>query len=241
VAQPCKAKARRKAKCDDKMEMNGFISVITTCKGRLHHLRQTLPGWMAQEGGNYEIIVVDYNDPNDCFSYVESLSDPMVRAVRANNDDPFFNLSKARNTGAMAISEKTDVILFVDADTIMTNNVFINYHKGKVLNPGNFLCGWANGNMNLGAGASGSCMVWRDDFFAVRGYNELANGWGYEDVEFYERLERIGRQQTAFHNGLDSIQHSDEERVMFYRKKNIHVTSNGNLLTMKNNFQSSIA
>jgi predicted glycosyltransferase involved in capsule biosynthesis len=222
------------------MEMSGFISVITTCKGRLHHLRHTLPGWMAQEGNNYEIIVVDYNDPNDCFSYVESLCDPRVRSVKANNDDVFFNLSKARNIGAMAISEKTDTILFVDADTIMTNNAFINYHKGKVLNPGNFLCGWANGSMNLGAGASGGCMVWRADFFSVRGYNELTNGWGYEDVEFYERLEQIGRQQTAFHNGLDSIQHSNEERVMFYPGKNIYQSSEVNVRVMKDNFQSSI-
>ena len=73
------------------MELSGFISVITTCKGRMHHLEEALPTWLAQEGGNYEIIVVDYGDPDKSADYVEELNDPRVRAVRHEAEG--FNLA----------------------------------------------------------------------------------------------------------------------------------------------------
>ncbi len=38
------------------------FSIITTCKGRLEHLKQTLPAMLAQKDS--EVIVVDYSCPH---------------------------------------------------------------------------------------------------------------------------------------------------------------------------------
>jgi hypothetical protein len=39
------------------------LSIVTTCKGRLHHLRRSLPGFLAQP--DTQVIVVDYDCPED--------------------------------------------------------------------------------------------------------------------------------------------------------------------------------
>ena len=79
----------------------------------MHHLEEALPTWLSQIGDNYEIIVVDYGDPDKSADYVEALGDPRVRAVRHEAEG--FNLSHARNIGALAASEKADTFMFVDA------------------------------------------------------------------------------------------------------------------------------
>jgi hypothetical protein len=220
------------------MEMSGFISVITTCKGRMHHLKETLPTWLAQEGDNYEIIVVDYGDPDKSADYAEELKDPRVRAVRHEAEG--FNLSHARNIGALAASEKSDTLMFVDADVLMTSHFFLNYHKIKVLCDNAFVSGWNNGLCNLGAGTSGSCMIWKKDFLMAKGYNEKANGWGSEDVVFCERLVQMGLQQLGFQNGLSAIAHDDWERTKFYNEKNIHRSNDQNAVVLRSEFLSCI-
>jgi len=183
-------------------------------------LKETLPTWLAQEGDNYEIIVVDYGDPDKSADYVEELCDHRVRAVRHEAEG--FNLSHARNLGALAASPKADTFLFMDADALMTNDSFLNYHRQKVMVEGSFVTGWGFGD------GTGCCMVWRELFSRVRGYNEAVNGWGFDDVDFYWRIEAQGFEQRAFHNGLKTINHDDEDRVRFYKDKNLLKTNESN-------------
>ena len=214
------------------MELEGFISIITTCKGRLEHLKQTMPNWRNQIGDNYEIIVVDYGDPDKSAGYADGLNDPRVRAVRHEAEG--FNLSHARNLGALAASPKADTFLFIDADALMTNDSFVNYHRQKVMVGGSFVTGWGFGD------GTGCCMVWRDLFSRVRGYNEVVDGWGFDDVDFYWRIEAQGFEQRAFHNGLSTIKHDDEDRVRFYRDKNLYKTNQNNHKRIQANFVSCI-
>lgn len=214
------------------MELSGFISVITTCKGRMHHLEEALPTWLAQEGGNYEIIVVDYGDPDKSADYVEELNDPRVRAVRHEAEG--FNLSHARNIGALAASEKADTFVFMDADALMTNSAFLNYHKIKVMEGGTFVTGWHYGD------GTGCCMVWKELFYRARGYNEVVDGWGIDDIDFYFRLQALGFEQRPFHNGITTIKHGDEERARFYNNKNIYKTNDRNYKLTRVQFVSCI-
>lgn len=214
------------------MEIEGFVSVITTCKGRMHHLEEALPTWTSQVGDNYEIIVVDYGDPDKSADYVEELCDHRVRAVRHEAEG--FNLSHARNLGALAASPKADTFLFMDADALMTNDSFLNYHRQKVMVGGSFVTGWGFGD------GTGCCMVWRELFSRVRGYNEAVNGWGFDDVDFYWRIEAQGFEQRAFHNGLKTIKHDDEDRVRFYKDKNLLKTNESNRSIIASVFLTSI-
>ena len=198
----------------------------------MHHLEEALPTWTSQVGDNYEIIVVDYGDPDKSADYVEELCDHRVRAVRHEAEG--FNLSHARNLGALAASPKADTFLLMDADALMTNDSFLNYHRQKVMVGGSFVTGWGFGD------GTGCCMVWRELFSRVRGYNEAVNGWGFDDVDFYWRIEAQGFEQRAFHNGLKTIKHDDEDRVRFYKDKNLLKTNESNRSIIASVFLTSI-
>jgi hypothetical protein len=91
------------------------VSIITTCKGRLEHLKQSLSQMVAQ--GSNEVIVVDYSCPEGTGKFVRA-NFPAVRVVPVNGQTHFSNW-KARNAGAAVA--KSDLLVFVDADTILAD------------------------------------------------------------------------------------------------------------------------
>jgi hypothetical protein len=72
------------------------VAFITTSKGWLHHIRQTLPLIVAQSPA--EIVVVDYACPEQTGDWVEARYGS-VKVLRVS-DDPGFCVSRARNIGA---------------------------------------------------------------------------------------------------------------------------------------------
>jgi hypothetical protein len=53
----------------------------------------------------------------------------------------------------------------------------------------------------------------------VRGFDESLRGWGHEDIDFIQRLGKLGA-VARFDSGLvQMIQHSEELRVQFYANK----------------------
>jgi len=92
------------------------FSIITTCKGRLEHLKKSLPTMIAQPCN--EVIVVDYSCPQGTGAFVSS-NFPSVRIVTVEGQDHFSNW-KARNAGAAVA--KSDVLIFVDADTLLAED-----------------------------------------------------------------------------------------------------------------------
>lgn len=185
-----------------------MVSIITTCKGRLDHLKECLPTWLNQgQYKDFEIVVVDYACPENTADYIDSLQDIRVRAIRATDCGEYFNLSRARNIGA--IESVGDVLFFIDCDTKLSKD-FVRYHVEKVLVDGSFLTGWFYGD------ATGSCIVHRRDCFDIKGYNEVVKGWGYDDIDFYKRLEARGIEQRGFHHGIETIKHDDNDRVKHY-------------------------
>ena len=91
------------------------FSIITTCKGRLEHLKASLPKAMAQ--GANEVIVVDYSCPQGTGDYVAK-NFPAARLVSVPGQEHFSNW-KARNAGAAVAT--SDVLVFCDADTLLAD------------------------------------------------------------------------------------------------------------------------
>ena len=93
------------------------ISFVTTCMGRLDHLKQTLP---LQQHPDCETIVVDWSCPDNCGDWVEE-NFPDTKIIRVPNQQ-FFNKSQSVNNG---ISIATgDFICIADADVIIKPEFF---------------------------------------------------------------------------------------------------------------------
>ncbi|MDO8788990.1 MAG: glycosyltransferase family 2 protein [Sulfuritalea sp.] len=184
------------------------ISHITTCKGRLDHLRQTLPTVASQR--DVESIVVDYDCPDGTAAWVAA-NLPEVTVVRVS-ESAGFHLTRARNLGAAAATAPW--LAFFDAD-IAWAPTFAEQLIAQ-LEPN---CYFRANPMSLQTWGSVVCN--RSDFSRIGGYDESFIGWGGEDEDLYMRLTMAGCRQLAFDGGLvREIPHGDDRRVEHYEVKN---------------------
>lgn len=188
------------------------ISFITTCKGRLHHLKQTLPLMMAE--GPDEAIVVDYDCPQGTAAWTREAF-PAVRVIHQTGS-PVFNVSHARNLGAAAAGMPW--LCFVDADTLVTPG-WVAWMREN-LDPRRFYIQRKARPDQILPEAIGTFICPREAFERVMGYDEVFRTWGGEDLELYERLVNAGLEQAEYPDHfVRSIPHGDEFRFAFYEER----------------------
>jgi len=175
------------------MEIKPEVSVVILCKGRLDYLRETLPYTLNQEGLLYSVTVVDYGCPDNTFEELMDLGYPNLQLIKVLGDTQFVNRSHGRNIGAMNTTGK-----------------FIMFQDAEITAPTFFLC-WLKRQMEKEpydlARATQPCphkqgtfMVTRRAFEVVRGFDEQFEGWGSEEDDLFERVEKLYR----LDNGLTS-------------------------------------
>ena len=102
-------------------------------------------------------------------------------------------------------------------------------------NPGHFFCGTVpRQEFNCYWGFS---FFHRLDYEKIGGFNENFRGWGGEDADFYDRLEKAGNERTVVLNITDFIQHldhNDELRVENHDIKDMNKSNYSNGLLSKN-------
>lgn len=197
------------------------LSIITTCKGRLAHLKESLPAMAAQPGA--EVVVVDYDCPEATAAYVREHF-PAVKVVRVEGR-PYFNNWEARNIGAS--QAMAPLLVFVDADTMlagdfaawvtgavtpgtygkMPNALELSIHKDDVLR---------NGANRLEGLIVMPAVTFRD----LEGYDALLQGWGAGgDTDLVDRLDFHEHKKVVLPEALvtRAIAHSDAERVRFHK------------------------
>jgi glycosyltransferase involved in cell wall biosynthesis len=183
------------------------LSLVTTCKGRLHHLKQTLPLMVAMP--DVEVIVVDYGCPQGAAAWVRE-THPKVKVIEVT-DDPGFHLSRARNIGGREATAPW--ILFIDVDVLIDNTFSLWFREharyGSYYLP-----------EPLDLEAFGTVLCSKTSFDLVDGYDEAFRGWGGEDWDLYYRLRRAGLIQGSYPlNLVDPIRHEDAERYTFHTAK----------------------
>ena len=92
-------------------QLERTFAIITSCKGRLDHLKETLPQMVDQAA--HEVIVVDFSCPQGTGDYVAT-NFPSVRVVSVPGEEHFSNWRARNAAAAVATSE---MLVFVDADT----------------------------------------------------------------------------------------------------------------------------
>lgn len=207
------------------------VSVIIPCKKRLKFLKRTFPSVYRQDYKNLEIIVVDFMCPEGTQDYIERhFKDDKVKVVKAKIAADHWNLSESRNFGYKHATG--DILIFADADTMM-HYKFVS-DCVKKLKEGLYLTGKQSGSFQN----CGCCAVWRKDFEKAKGYNELANGWGSEDLNFYRRLEAQGLTNVHFNFGyIKNLPHPDSIRNEYHGGVNIYTTNDYNARTMEQEFK----
>src|SRR5690348_7938147 len=96
------------------------ISLLTTCMGRLAHLRESLPAAAAQPRAG--CVLVDYSCPDRCGNWAEAAF-PQVNVVRVAGRSR-WNVCEARNAAAAAASAPW--LCFFDADVVL-DPAFVEY------------------------------------------------------------------------------------------------------------------
>jgi glycosyltransferase involved in cell wall biosynthesis len=200
------------------------LTAITTCKGRLEHLKLTLPALMASP--ELEVVVVDYDCPDHAGDWVRATW-PNAKVV-AVSDRPVFNRSEAKNLGAAAAGG--DWFFFVDAD-IRISETFAQDIQA-LLRPGVFLLADPRPGDLWGA-----LVVSRADFEALEGYDEAMIGYGSEDVDIISRLMIAGVDEARFPSrDFGVIPHDAALRTRFHDLTDVALSGsiNGFYRTAKN-------
>lgn len=177
-------------------------SFIVTCKGRLSHLKQSLPALVVQK--NSETILVDYSCEDGCGDWA-STNHPETTIVQVIGEKDFC-LSRARNIGAKKSSG--DVLCFIDADAIASENLSSHVLEiTKVFDYAGF------SGLAEASDLFGFLCVKRDIFEKIGGYDEAFKGWGGEDIDIRFRLKNAGYKFSPIKQTMiTSIPHGDELR-----------------------------
>jgi len=182
------------------------VSVIIPCKNRLDHLKQSLPLVFNQSYDDLDVIVVDYNCPQKSGEW--AMENFECKVLNCNVGPNEWSLSSARNEGFKY--SNGDVVLFLDADALLTDNEFITKNLNRLVE-GSFICGWGYTD------ATGVMMCHRSAFIAANGYNELISSWGGEDIQLYNRFQyELGIEKRTWDGGIETIKHGDEIRNLFH-------------------------
>lgn len=191
-----------------------LLSLVTTCKGRLDHLRRTLPQ-MAALAPLAEVVMVDFDCPDRAGAWARAAL-PAVTVVEAR-ERPHFSAAAARNLGAAAA--RAPWLVFLDADVIVHENLARTI--AARVSPGQFLLPDPRPQPLWGA-----LVVAAEAFAKVSGYDEAFQGWGAEDDDLVDRLLRAGLTAGAFPaDGLGVIAHDDALRTAHHAERDLRLNA----------------
>ncbi|MFW6600185.1 glycosyltransferase family A protein [Propionibacteriaceae bacterium Y2011] len=205
------------------------LSYCTTCMGRAHHLKQTLPRNLADNvdwsrPDAVEFIVLDYSSPDDLLEWITT--DPqlapyrdagILRIAQAPGQDKFRHSHAKNMAHALATG---DYVCNLDADNYLGAG-FTSYLRSIFLRRPNAIVATnrfdARLNAGLYKGSMGRIALSRTNFHLLGGYDESARfkGWSGEDTDLIMRAFRAFLRPVWIRNRdyLRVVMHDDMERV----------------------------
>jgi len=206
------------------------ISLCTTCMGRAHHLKQTLPRNLADSvdwsrPDAVEFVVLDYSSPDDLAEWITT--DPELRPYleagilkfARSEGHTSFRHSHAKNMAhALATG---DYVCNVDADNFLGFG-FVHYLRAVFRRRPNAIIATnrLDSRLNLGVhkGSMGRIAMSKANFDLLGGYDESARfkGWSGEDSDLLIRAVRMFMRVVFIRERrfLRVVQHSDLDRVL---------------------------
>ena len=210
------------------------VSYGITCKGRLHHLSNTLPRNLAAERDDpdVEFVLLDYQSEDGMADHVRQTFAAEIAAGRIvyahNREAPFFRMAHAKNMVARLSSG--DILCNLDADNVLPAGYagFLRERFAErrdiTVSPRElsirdfFMMRFVRRVLNLvrrPPGLSGRIAVTRENFYRLGGYNETFSAWGQDDADFQFRGRDAGIVPIVVPRRWwgDVLDHGNEERI----------------------------
>ena len=205
-----------------------MISAVVPVMNRTDRIIPCLSTWIDHDQIG-EIVIVDWSStiPIKTDPILKELFDHWkVKVIRVNNETSFISMSHSLNVGV--VYAKGDHILKIDIDYQLKNPELL-----KILERNQFkkhlFCGTIPNKENYDF--HGFCFFEKRYFTEINGYNENCRGWGFDDEDFYRRMENAGLDRVVVMNISDfiyHIPHDDNLRVANYPQKDKKVTNRAN-------------
>ena len=209
------------------------IGFATLCRGRVQHLRQTLPRNLADTAGykNAVFIVLDYGDTDGLAEYIRDFHKKDLAAGRlvyySLENAGNFRLAHGKNVAMRCtMLEGADLCCVLDADNFTGNGFaeFIADSFREPLLPGIFLCpnfahikSLPHGALRPARGYAGRLVVWSQTFVKLGGLCETFETWRGEDIHIVQRLQRMGYAMRYIPNEyLHALNHNSAVRFREY-------------------------
>jgi hypothetical protein len=228
------------------------ISFCTTCKGRLHHLKRTLPQNL-RDNPQAEFVVLDYSSEDGLKEWI--LSDPVtVEAMRDGRliyarhpDAPHFRMAHAKNMAHRLATG--DIVCNLDADNF-TGRDFDRYLASRMGDkPQETIVyphyGFLKNLPIERAGFCGRIAMSRDNFLEIGGYDEQFSHWGGDDHNIIARSLAHGLRprpiEEARHLAIIAHDHAEREKNLEHRETvDIAKASKVTFATLKGHFQDAV-
>lgn len=184
------------------------VEIVTTCMGRLAHLKQTLPLMMKHA----HVTVVDWSCPEKTCQWVfDTYGINGVYAI-SYPGERYFHHAKARNFGANYFHERgsgKEWICFLDADRIVSDD--FGMHLRDVLKPGVYVA-----HPEVEKNFNGIIVCRYEDWKKVGGWPVLQrSAYGMEDGAFMSLLSYEGLKQVSIpKHCIDHIEHNEDLRTI---------------------------
>jgi glycosyltransferase involved in cell wall biosynthesis len=203
------------------------ISFCITCKGRLEHLKKTLPENLKNTADypNVEFVVLDYGSEDGLADWIEQhyqaeMDSGKIRYARFE-PAPHFHMAHAKNMAHRVATG--DILCNLDADNFIPSG-FVNwldeqfsYNSDIVVRPPwkFFLRRLVEKGKLDDQGIGGKIAIHKNNFMKLKGYDERIAGWAQDDCNFEARARQSGLQRVDVPNTLRGhvIEHTDEERI----------------------------
>lgn len=195
-----------------------MISLVYACMNRENNLIESISSWI-EEPYISEFIIVDWSSTIPLIenNYIKNLVyEKKIKLIRVDGEK-VFSLSKAYNLAFSIASHK--IILKCDTDY---KNINSSWMKHLVFDNNQLNNYFITGDYLFSKSLTGFLLINKSDFV---GYNENFEGWGYDDIDLYNRIQKnnIKLKQIIFFNIKDYIHHiphSEQSRTENYAIKN---------------------
>jgi glycosyltransferase involved in cell wall biosynthesis len=194
------------------------VTCVLPCKGRLQTLRSAVNTLLKQTyPDDFRVLVVDYGCPDGTWDWCHQIKASRLFCVQVLDDTDIFNLSRARNCGNRVV--QTKLIVTLDADSALYCPNMVQSMVAPIVTRAaqSSITNLTDRNGQYFPGQSYMAYL-RDDWVSIRGYDEAMTGWGFEDTDFFVRIQGLGActRLRATHRDFERIAHSDAERTAYY-------------------------